>query len=108
MTPNCSIPLTAVQSYSSMLVPIHHINPTNGFAVLLFDAMGCKLVASVLELCRIIAESSPANSSSISNQINGTYRLLVTIMPYFSDVRVCGELLQPVRDYPDGRYFSSI
>lgn len=91
-----SVSPTTVQSISSYLSSVHNINPMNGLALVLFDHSGCKLVGSVLELCQIMAESTPSNSPTSTDQVAATHRLIMSIMRYFSDERLCGELLQPV------------
>jgi hypothetical protein len=78
------------------MLSIHAINPSNGLALVLFDHMGCRFLGSVLDLGRILAESTAATAATTDSQIEVTYRLLITMMRYFSDERVCGELLQLV------------
>eukprot|EP00981_Chlorochromonas_danica_P002163 scaffold428_cov168-Ochromonas_danica.AAC.28 len=74
---------------------IFAINPHNPLALALFDSSGMNFLEQVLELARVLAESTAASSSTVQNQIQSTYRLLAFIIPYLSDERVCAELLQP-------------
>jgi hypothetical protein len=87
------------QVNNSVLVKVHGINPHNPLVLALFDSSGLRFIDQVLDLARVLAESTAASSPTVQNQIQSTYRLLTLIIPYLSDERVCAELLQPVSDY---------
>lgn len=57
---------------------------------------GLVLVDQMLELAKVLAESTAASSPGVGGQIAATYRLLGCIIPYLSNERVCSELLAPV------------
>ncbi len=69
----------------------------------LFEGSGLVLTRQVLELSRVLAESTAASSSTASSQAMVTHRLLAFVTGGLSDERVCAELLQPV-----GRLYISL
>jgi hypothetical protein len=89
---------------------IYALNPQNILALALFDpghhatssCQGLKVLLEIFELSQLVAQSTAATSSNVATQIQCTHRLLVAILPYLSDDRVCAELLPMVR--PSSRW----
>lgn len=83
---------------------IYALNPQNILALALFDpghnatssCQGLKVLLEIFELSQLVAQSTAATSSNVATQIQCTHRLLVAILPYLSDDRVCAELLPMV------------
>lgn len=83
---------------------IYALNPQNILALALFDAgsngtsscQGLKVLLEIFELSQLVAQSTAATSANVATQIQCTHRLLVAILPYLSDDRVCAELLPMV------------
>jgi hypothetical protein len=80
------------------LLRIHAICPGNGLALVLFDGPGIRSVGlPLLELSRTLADSTAAAAQSVNSQIQSSYRMIATILPFLTDERICAELLQSVR-----------
>lgn len=78
------------------LEQIFSINSSNPFILSLFDSQGIKLILQILELGRILAESTASSSATVASQIQSTCKFLNLIIPYLSDERICAETLQTV------------
>lgn len=72
--------------------------PTNPLVISLFssDSGGLSLILLVLELIKTQAESTPSNSSTVPHIIQLIQRFYSSILSYFSDEKICSELLQSV------------
>jgi hypothetical protein len=98
LIPSIAFSSVGLTSSDNQLRRIHSINPNNSLTLLLFDSNGLKFIHQVLELSRILAESTAASGTTVNQQIQSTYRLILAILPYLTDERVCSELLQMVRE----------